>query len=99
MNKAVTIAVVGGLALLAGCGTTPGERTSGGAATGALSGAAVGALAGPVGAGVGALIGAGAGAVTGAVTTPQEVNLGRPIWDSPNAHIGNTSLDVGHGQF
>ena len=52
-EEAVTIAVVGGLALLAGCGTTPGERTTGGAATGALSGASVGALAGPVGAGIG----------------------------------------------
>ena|SRR5579872_2511116 len=99
MKKAVTIVVVGGLALLAACGTTPGERTTGGAATGALGGATVGALAGPVGAGIGALVGASAGAIGGGVTTPQEVNLGRPVWGSPNAHIGNASLDVGHGQF
>jgi hypothetical protein len=99
MNKAVTIAAIGGLVLLAGCGTTPGERTTGGAVTGAASGAAVGALAGPVGAGVGALVGASAGAITGGVTSPRQINLGRPIWDNPNAHVGNASLDVGHGQF
>jgi hypothetical protein len=96
MNKIVAMAVVGGLALLAGCGSNPRERTTGGAATGAATGAAIGALGGPVGVGVGALIGGGTGAVTGAVTTPKQVNLGRPVWNNPNAHIGNQSLDVGH---
>ncbi|MEA2956519.1 MAG: hypothetical protein QOJ58_2019, partial [Alphaproteobacteria bacterium] len=88
MNKMVVMAVVGGLALLAGCGSNPRERTTGGAA--------IGAPGGPIGVGVGALIGGGTGAVTGAVTTPKQVNLGRPVWNNPNAHIGNQSLDVGH---
>ncbi|MBV9756137.1 MAG: hypothetical protein JO047_03715 [Alphaproteobacteria bacterium] len=96
MNKVAILAVCGVLSLAA-CGRTPQERTTGGAATGAATGAAIGALGGPVGVGVGALIGAGTGAVTGAVTSPREVNLGRPVWDRPDAHVGPTSLDVCHG--
>jgi YmgG-like glycine-zipper protein len=96
MKTFLTVVAAGGLVLLAGCGYTPQERTTGGAATGAATGAAIGALGGPVGAGVGALIGGGAGAVTGAVTTPRQVNLGRPVWDRPQAHVGGASLDVCH---
>lgn len=96
MKKLALIAVFGAATILAGCGTTPQERTTGGAGTGAATGAAIGALGGPVGAGVGALIGAGAGAVTGAVTSPREVNLGRPIWDRPGAHVGPVDMDVCH---
>lgn len=44
----------------------------------------------------GALIGAGAGAATGATTSPRQVNLGRPVWDRPHAHVGQTSLNVCH---
>jgi peptidoglycan hydrolase-like protein with peptidoglycan-binding domain len=80
---------------LAGCGTNPEERTGGGAAAGAATGAAVGALGGPVGVGVGALVGAGTGAATGAATTPQQVNLGRPPWDNPNAEVGGRHLASG----
>lgn len=98
MNKAVMAAAASGLALLAGCGVTPQERTTGGAATGAATGAVVGAVGGPVGMGVGALIGAGAGAATGAVTTPRQVNLGKPVWDRPGAHVGPANLDVCHDQ-
>lgn len=59
-------------ALLAGCGTTPGDRTLSGAGIGA----GIGLLAGPPGVLVGAAIG-GAG---GAVTDPDAVNLGTPVW-------------------
>ena len=96
MKKTVMIAAVGGLALLAGCGYSPQERTTGGAATGAATGALIGAVGGPVGVGVGALIGGGAGALTGAATSPRQVNLGRPVWDRPNTHVGSASLDVCH---
>lgn len=78
---------------LTGCGTNPGERTTGGAAAGAATGAGIGALGGPVGVGVGALIGAGAGAATGATTTPNQVNLGRPPWRNPNANVAGEPLD------
>jgi hypothetical protein len=59
-------------ALIAGCGTTPGDRTLSGAGIGA----GIGLLAGPPGVLVGAAIG-GAG---GAVTDPDAVNLGTPVW-------------------
>lgn len=61
-------------ALLAGCGTTTGDRTLSGAGIGA----GVGLLAGPPG----VLIGAGIGAAGGALTDPDDVNLGRPAWRS-----------------
>lgn len=84
-----------GLALvLAGCGQTTSERTTGGAAAGAATGAGVGALGGPVGALAGAAIGAGAGAVTGATTSPQDVNLGRPPWTNPEARVPGVETDT-----
>lgn len=61
-------------ALLAGCGTTTGDRTLSGAGIGA----GVGLLAGPPG----VLIGAGIGTAGGALTDPDDVNLGRPAWKS-----------------
>lgn len=69
------------LLALAGCGTNNFDRVSGGGATGAATGATIGLIGGPVGVAVGALVGAGAGAFTGGATTPQQVNLGNPIWD------------------
>ncbi len=87
MKHLMMVAAVGSLALLAACGTGPRERTTGGAAAGAATGAGIGALGGPVGALAGAGIGAGVGAVGGATTTPQQVNLGAPPWNNPNARI------------
>ncbi|WBV44082.1 hypothetical protein [Pseudoroseomonas cervicalis] len=78
---------------LAACGTNERDRVQGGAAAGAATGAGVGALGGPVGAAVGAVVGGGAGAVTGATTSPQDVNLGRPLWRDPEVR---TPLDERH---
>jgi hypothetical protein len=75
---------------LTACGTRQPDRTTGGAATGAATGAAVGALGGPVGALAGAAVGAGAGAATGYATSPDDVNLGRPVWSNPEVR---TPLD------
>jgi osmotically inducible lipoprotein OsmB len=58
--------------MLAGCGTSTGDR----GLSGAGLGAAVGALAGPPGMLVGAAVGAG----TGMATSPRDVNLGPPPW-------------------
>lgn len=69
------------LLALAGCGTDNFDRVSGGSATGAATGATIGLLGGPVGVGIGALIGAGVGGATGGATTPQQIDLGKPIWD------------------
>jgi hypothetical protein len=82
------VLVVGGLAVLAGCGYSQPNRTAGGAGVGAGTGAAIGAIAGPPGAAVGALVGAVGGAVGGAATTPQQVNLGNPVWQH-NMHVGS----------
>ncbi len=67
--------------VLAGCGTSQFDRVTTGAGTGAGTGALVGALGGPVGVVVGAGIGAGVGAAAGGYTSPDQVDLGKPIWD------------------
>lgn len=65
---------------LAACGTTTGDRGLSGAGIGAATGAVVGAVVGgPVLAA--SAIGAGAGALAGAVTTPNQVDLGKPVWE------------------
>jgi hypothetical protein len=87
--------VLGALALLAGCGAREPNRTTGGAATGAGTGAVVGAIAGPPGAAVGAGVGAAVGAAGGAATTPNQVNLGKPVWDN-NMHVGNAHVGGGN---
>ncbi len=80
MRIAPTILALASLSLLAACGNRQPERTTGGAAAGAGTGAAVGALAGPPGMAAGAAIGAAAGGGTGAATSPDTVNLGKPVW-------------------
>jgi len=77
--RKVSLVVLAVAALgLGACGRTPGDRALSGGLLGAGAGAAVGSLSGN--AGTGALIGGGAGAIGGAVTSPNTVNLGRPIW-------------------
>jgi osmotically inducible lipoprotein OsmB len=66
---ALTMAAV----LLAGCGTTAGDR--------GLSGAGIGAGIGILGGPPGIVVGAAVGAVAGMVTPPSKVNLGRPAWN------------------
>jgi len=58
---------------LAGCGTQMGDRLA--------TGAAIGAGAGAVAGGVGALPGAVIGAAVGGLTSPDQVNLGEPVWE------------------
>jgi hypothetical protein len=65
--------------LLAGCGYSPGDRAASGGLMGAGAGAVIAAATGgaPL---VGALVGGAVGAVGGAVTSPNTVNLGKPVW-------------------
>lgn len=65
---------------LAACGSSPTDRTLGGAGIGAGAGAAVGALFGGVGAIPGALIGGALGGGTGLVTNERDIDLGKPVW-------------------
>jgi hypothetical protein len=73
----LALLAVAGLGLAA-CGQTTGDRAVSGGLLGAGAGAAVGSLSGNAGAG--ALIGGAAGAAGGALTSPNTVNLGRPVW-------------------
>ena len=75
------LTAAGSLLLPAACGTSQFDRVTTGAGTGAATGAGIGLIGGPIGAGAGALIGAGAGALTGGATDPDQLNLGRPIWE------------------
>jgi hypothetical protein len=75
-----TVALASILLLLAACGRTEPDRVQGAAAAGAASGATVGLVGGPVGVAAGAVIGGGAGAIAGATTTPNQVDLGKPVW-------------------
>jgi osmotically inducible lipoprotein OsmB len=77
MYRTAVIIVAGGL-LLAGCGSSPGDR----AISGGAMGAGVGALAGfavgmPV---TGAIFGGALGATTGALSDPSQIYLGKPVW-------------------
>ncbi|HZS84617.1 MAG TPA: hypothetical protein VFA50_17210 [Stellaceae bacterium] len=64
---------------LAACGTSTTNRALSGGAIGAGAGALGGALVGaPV---TGALLGGAAGAATGGLTSPNQIDLGKPIWE------------------
>ena len=79
LHKSLTILALAGSVLgLAGCGYSPGARALSGGAIGAGTGAIIGAATGGSPA-TGALIGGAVGAVGGAVTSPNAINLGRPI--------------------
>ena len=71
MSKLVLV-FAAGLAL-AGCGTQMGDRMA--------SGAAIGGSAGLVAGGVGVIPGALVGAAVGGLTSPEQVNLGEPVWN------------------
>ena len=65
--------------VLSACGTSTGDRGLSGGLLGAGTGATIGALAGS--AGTGALWGGLGGAAIGMLTSPEMVNLGKPLWD------------------
>ena len=76
--KLTLAAAFAAASLLAACGTTPGDRALSGGLLGAGAGAAIGSTTGN--AGTGAVIGGVAGAAAGALTSPDQVNLGDPVW-------------------
>jgi len=79
--------------MLAACGTNTADRTEGGAATGAAAGAVIGAACCfLVGAIPGAIVGGAIGAGTGYATTPDQVDLGKPVWRRGSTDTnGNTN--------
>ncbi len=78
MNR--VFCVIAAAMLLAGCGSSQPGRLQGGTAGGAATGATIGLIGGPIGVALGAAIGAGAGALTSTSTSPQQVDLGKPVW-------------------
>jgi len=70
----MTAAAVG----LSACGQSKLDRGLSGGAIGAGAGAVGGALLGAPAAG--AALGGAAGAATGALTSPDDVDLGKPVW-------------------
>ena len=80
------LAVVATVLALSGCGSSEYDRVGSGASIGAVTGALIGIVGGPVGVAVGAGIGAGVGAVAGGGTTPKQVDLGKPVWESGSSN-------------
>ncbi len=81
--KTAHLLIATSLLALTACGENNGDRTGTGALIGAGTGAVLGAaVAGDpwAGAAVGGVIGGAAGAAVGSMTTPDDVNLGRPVW-------------------
>lgn len=76
--KILPLAICASL-ILSACGTSTGDRGLSGGLLGAGTGATIGALAGS--AGTGALWGGLGGAAIGMLTSPEMINLGKPIWD------------------
>lgn len=72
------LAIIATTTLLAACGENTTDRAATGAAIGAVGGAVLGSTIGHGGAG--ALVGAAAGGAVGGMTTPDEVDLGKPVW-------------------
>ena len=67
------------LGLLGGCGNNPGERAVSGGGIGAGVGAVGGLMFGdPL---AGAVVGGAIGAGVGGLSSPDQINLGRPIWE------------------
>jgi len=73
--------------ILSACGTSTGDRGLSGGLIGAGTGATIGALAGS--AGTGALWGGLGGAAIGMLTSPEVINLGKPLWNQ-SASSGRT---------
>lgn len=74
----MAVLVVASTLLVAGCGSSPGDR----ALSGGVMGAGVGALAGaavgmPL---TGAVFGGALGATAGALSDPSQIYLGKPVW-------------------
>jgi osmotically inducible lipoprotein OsmB len=79
MRHSASLLIVAALAL-SGCGTTTEERALSGGAIGAAGGAVIGALTGSWA--LGTVLGAATGVAAGALTTPEQIDVGKPIWKS-----------------
>jgi len=77
--RVITVAALMAAAVgLSACGQSKLDRGLSGGAIGAGAGAVGGALLGAPAAG--AALGGAAGAATGALTSPDDIDLGKPVW-------------------
>lgn len=76
MAMGALVAVLG----LTGCGYTAQDRALSGAGIGAGTGAVAGAVFNGLAPGTGALIGGLVGGAAGVMTSPNQVNMGKPVW-------------------
>lgn len=79
-RAAFAVPLLCGALLLGACGTSSVDRTVSGAGIGAGTGAAVGAIFGGVGVVPGTIIGAAVGGASGLASSPQQIDLGQPVW-------------------
>ncbi|MBI5163402.1 MAG: hypothetical protein HY985_05820 [Magnetospirillum sp.] len=80
MRMSHRLAVLASIILVvSACGETRGERALSGAGIGAAAGAGTSAITGGNILG-GAAIGGAAGGAAGALTKPEDLNLGKPLW-------------------
>ncbi len=84
---------------LAACGSTPQDRALTGGGIGAASGAVLGAVTGWSVIG-GTLLGTGLGAAIGGLTSPDKINLGKPLWRNASgpAKSGTEVASRGYSQ-
>jgi peptidoglycan hydrolase-like protein with peptidoglycan-binding domain len=79
MKRIVVTTIAAGALVLAGCGSSTGDRAASGAGIGAAAGTVLGAVTG-LSLVQGAVIGAAAGGLLGGFTDQSQINLGDPIW-------------------
>lgn len=80
MNRTLWLSAAMLALVLAGCGSSTGDRALSGAGIGAAAGAAGSTVTGGSTVG-GAVLGGAAGAATGAATDEDDLDLGEPLWD------------------
>jgi osmotically inducible lipoprotein OsmB len=84
---------------VAACGSTPQDRALSGGGIGAAGGAILGAVTGWSVIG-GTLLGTGLGAAIGGLTSPENLNLGKPIWQRASGpkNSGTSVASNGYSQ-
>lgn len=91
MRIKIIALVAAGSLVLAGCGSSTGDRAASGAGIGAAAGTAVGIVTGlPILAGV--AIGAAAGGILGGVTTKDTIDFGEPLWASADRDANKAAV-------
>jgi len=86
----IPLAIISAL-VLAGCGSSTGDRAASGAGIGAGAGAILGAVTG-MSILQGVVVGAAAGGILGAVTNENTINLGEPVWADADTKANKSAV-------